>query len=518
MLTFFVPPTFGFSLMSAIDYRADTFSSFYFIACLALLEHNRKQGSRGLAVACGLLAFVAAGMTQKMSFIAGLSLGAMLMTDLVMRLPWLRNLRGVGAPFLARPLYFVLAGALPTAILITAGGALGVLELAFESTILQAIEHEQTYVRFSLFGKGYVTPFLARTALTTMPILAFALVFLPTRAGRFWIFPIGVSILGGSLMVAPYPYNFVFLCWAGVLASVRGFALAVSWLGARFSFLKEAHPLFYLLPLIVYSNQMSFVTGATSNEHQLETLERLERYGEPTDAIIDNAGGGLFSPDGSYYFHHGAAHRRIFREYFETKLVDDYRRSRALFWVRDLRSKAMPQPVQDYLESHYLSGGGNLFVMGFSTPRTRDFPEYVKIDVVRAGRYYIHLSGPRPRRGRPFDLVIDGKPVTSARMILVEGVHEVMSLPYSPTYLITLVPASFFDFRPSKKHYSMMFEYRDPKRRRMRHLAAAGRKRTADEDEMLADSADAPEPALRAEASGESDDEEGGEPLHGEGP
>ena len=298
LLTFFVPPTFGFSLMSAIDYRADTFSSFYFIACLALLERNRKQGSRGLAVVCGLLAFVAAGMTQKMSFIAGLSLGAMLMTDLVMRLPWLRNLRGVGPPFLARPLYFVLAGALPTAILITAGGALGVLELAFDSTILQAIEHEQTYVRFSLFEKGYVTPFLARTALTTLPILAFALVFLPTRAGRFWIFPIGVSILGGSLMVAPYPYNFVFLCWAGVLASVRGFALAVSWLGARFSFLKEAHPLFYLLPLIVYSNQMSFVTGATSNEHQLETLERLERYGEPTDAIIDNAGGGLFSPDG----------------------------------------------------------------------------------------------------------------------------------------------------------------------------------------------------------------------------
>ena len=52
---------------------------------------------------------------------------------------------------------------------------------------------------------------------------------------------------------------------------------------------------------------------------------------------------------------------------------------------------------------------------------------------------------------------------------------------------------------------------------RMRHLAAAGRKRTADEDEMLADSAEAPEPALRAEASGESDDEEGGEPLSGEG-
>ena len=43
-----VPVSFGFSLVSAIDYRADNFGAVYFAACLLLLEWNRHATRRSL--------------------------------------------------------------------------------------------------------------------------------------------------------------------------------------------------------------------------------------------------------------------------------------------------------------------------------------------------------------------------------------------------------------------------------------------------------------------------------------
>ena len=51
-----VPVSFGFSLMSAIDYRADNFGAVYFAMSLVLLEWNRREPHRGRAVVAGLLA------------------------------------------------------------------------------------------------------------------------------------------------------------------------------------------------------------------------------------------------------------------------------------------------------------------------------------------------------------------------------------------------------------------------------------------------------------------------------
>ncbi len=460
VLVAFLPPSFGFGLMSAIDYRADNFGAVYFAACLVLLEWNRDRKGRALSIACGLLAAAAAGMTQKMTFFAGGTLAAMLVFDLLARR------RGSDQrPFIALPVPFFVSGALLAAALIGVAAVLGMLPPGIESTLVQAVEHERVYERFSAFERGYMTSFWIQTWPTTSAILLFATGFLLTRAGRFWLVPVVVSVVGLSLHSSPYPYNFVFLCWIVAVAAVRGFALFVKALEDRVPDLRDAGALLYLLPLALLSSQLGFVSDTSTNEHQLRVLAKIENYGEPADAVIDNAGGAMFSPDATYYFHHGAAHREIFRDYFETKLIDDYRRSQALFWIWDPRFRGLPKPVRDYLQLHYVDGGDSLHVLGVRTPSTDQESQRFVFDVVRPGEYHVHPAGRVPRRSeaaRGHDLVFDGSPLVGDRILLGLGEHVVEVLPGSPGYLVTSVDPSFFDANPGSGRYTMMFEYREP--------------------------------------------------------
>lgn len=464
--TGFLPLCFGFGLMSAVDYRADNLAAVYFAACLVLLEWNRRLGSRALSIVCGLLAVIAAGMTQKMAFFAGGTLGVMLVSDALARRRGSDRL-----PFVARPAAFLLSGALLAVLCVGVAAALGMLPAGIEATLVQAAQHERVYEPFSVFEKGYVAPFWSRTWPTTLPTLLFAAVFLASRDGRFWLIPALVSVVGLSSMAAPYPYNFVFLCWLLVVAAVRGFARCVEAMESRVAELKDAAALLYLLPIALLSSQLGFVSGASTNEHQLRVLSRIEKYGEPSDAVIDDAGGAMFSPDASYYFHHGAAHREMFRDYFETRLVEDYRRSQALFWIWDMRLRGLPKQARDYLHRHYVHGGDGLHVLGTRTPMTGAERQRFVFDVVRPGEYRVHRSRRGPRASgstRDHDLLVDGRPVVGDRLQLGVGEHVVEVLPGSPEYLLTPVDSSFFDPDPAPARYSMMFEYREPKETRIR--------------------------------------------------
>jgi hypothetical protein len=472
LLAGFMPMSFGFSLMSAIDYRADNFAAIYFAACLVLLEWNRSANKRGVAILCGLLATTAALMTQKMAFVAGCTVSAMLVFDLIARFARQRSSRWAGrAPFIAQPAALIVTATLLGVALLATAGALGMIPNGFEATILQAIEHERYYAPFSLFEKGYVWPFWEQTWTSSLPIAVFAAGFLATRAGRFWLFPALVSGLGSFLVVAPYPYNFVFLCWIGVLAAVRGFGLAVGAVCRWFPALEEASPLLYLLPLAALGPQVGFVVDTVSNEHQLEVLRKIERYGTPEDAVIDGAGGAMFSPDASYYFYHGDAHRKMFADYFEHQLVDDYRKSRALFWIWDMRFRNLPKPARDYLQQHYIHGGEGLYVLGTRTPATGDEPQVVRFELIRGGEYQFHKgrsAGSERQGSATGPLLVDGKPLSSSRMQLDAGVHELRIPPGSPAYRITPVDASFFDHKPAPPRYTMMFEYWDPEEQKSR--------------------------------------------------
>ena len=72
-----LPASFGFSLMSAVDYRADGFAAFGWLIVLAMLEANRVWGRRRVAAACGVATAVVVLMTQKMIFLAGGALALM---------------------------------------------------------------------------------------------------------------------------------------------------------------------------------------------------------------------------------------------------------------------------------------------------------------------------------------------------------------------------------------------------------------------------------------------------------
>jgi hypothetical protein len=462
-----LPLSFGFSLMSAIDYRADNFGAIYFAACLVLLEWNRQPRRRSIAVVSAMLGAIAVLMTQKMAFVAAGTLACMLAADLLGRLPAMKQRLGSDrTPFIAEPLaFFGSAIAIGLGALALAA-ALGLIQPGFEATVLQALEHELYYDSFSIFEKGYVTPFFEQTWPSTLAILLFAVGFFFTRAGRFWIFPVAVSLYGASLIVAPYPYNFVFLCWIVVLAGVRGFTQAVAWLRERVPALEEASPLLFLLPLVALPMQVGFVADTISNEHQLALLRKIDEHGERDDAVIDSAGGAMFSPHASYYWYHGNAHRQMFRDYFESQLIDDFRASSALFWIRDMRFAKLPKAARDYLQSHYIQGSGDLHVLGIRTPPTGEAAESFSFDVVRSAAYHFR----RTRRGLDpgssgspaTEIQVDGKQLAGGTLFLDVGVHEVVVAPHAPGYVVAPVEASFFEPRPGPPHYSMMFQYREP--------------------------------------------------------
>jgi hypothetical protein len=464
LLSSFLPLAFGFSLMSAIDYRPENFAACYLAMCLLLLEWNRRKRSVALSVISGCLAAMAAFTMQKIALLTGGTIGGMLLVDLIGY-----RLRASGRtsepdrqPFVAHPIAFLGTVALLGLALLSIIAALGMLPAAFEATILNVIEHEKHYGRFSIFEKGYVGPFWRATGWSTVPILAFAMVYLGRREGRFWLLPIALSLVGGAMQAAPYPYTFVFLCYATVLVSVRGFGRSVAWLQARMGKAQPLAPLVYGVALLALANQLGFVAGRTTNDHQLEILRKIEKFGSPSDAVIDSAGGAMFSKHGSYYYYHGDAHREMFRDYFEQQLPLDYRRSKALFWIRDSRSMKLPRSVRDYLDTHYVSGGGDLHVLGFKGVPSQQAPRTRTIDVIRSGEYYIHRTGPSAlvRRARISDLLIDGRPLEVGKVQLEERPYEITLRPGSAGYVISPMPAVFFMGARTGLHYSMMFEYK----------------------------------------------------------
>ena len=489
LLVVAMPIGFGFSLMSAIDYRADNFGAVYFVACLVLLERNRSARQRSLAIVCGVLATLAALMTQKMAFVAGGTLLVLLAFDALGRLPVLRSRRSPDArPFIARPAAFVGSAVTLGVLLLAIAGALGMLSRGFESTIVDAFEHERIYKPFSLFAKGYVTPFWEETWASTAAIALFAGLFFTTEAGILWAIPVAFSLIGGSLMLAPYPYNFVFLCWVVALAAVRGFVGAIGRLRERVPSLANLAPLLYLLPLTVLGIQLDFVEGTTSNAHQIKVLQKIEEHGAPDDAVIDNQGGAMFNPDASYYFHHGSAHRKMFSDYMLHSLVADYRESRALFWIRDTRFKALPGRVQNYLVRNYVhggEGGEGIYVLGMHTPETGTESAVVYFDAVRSSDYWFHRA--KGSGAGSIDVSqlsgvnVDDRPVSRNPLPLDEGVHLIEIPPNSPGYIVTPVEATFFDPNPGPALYVMFFEYgknRDRTRSRTyfafsEHLATA---------------------------------------------
>ena len=171
------------------------------------------------------------------------------------------------------------------------------------------------------------------------------------------------------------------------------------------------------------------------------------------------------------------------------------RNSRALFWIRDLRHKALPQQAREYLEDHYLHAGGDLYVLGFKTPAADDEPVTQTFEFIREGEYYIHRGGPVPKGRKRSDLVIDGQPLIGRKFYFEEKPYEIVVRAHSPEYVITPVKGSFFETDRTNLHFSMMFQYK------------ATRSKRAPQRESNGESKDVPAEADRDARGGESADE-----------
>jgi hypothetical protein len=461
LLSVTLPLSFGFSLMSAIDYRADNFAAFLFLACLALLEANRRRASRAIAVACGVLFGVAIFMTQKMTVVAGGSVAIL----------WAAGWR-LRPPPLAQARWFGAAAGCVALLVLGAGLLAGVLPEAFDITIRHALLHEAHYPEGSVLQ--YARPFFRETAPSTLALAAgFAAALLLARDRvAFWLVPLAVAAAWNATMKAQYPYNYVFPCLVAVLIAVRGFAAVIERIPLRGG-LEAARPLAYLLPLLLVPSQLGFIADRSGNAYQRHVWNLVERYTDEGDVVIDSAGAALFRDHASYYWQHGDAHRVMFADYFAGPLVDDYRASRAPLWIRDFRLEKLPPPVRAYLESHYVRAQGKLYALGFTASAEGDAPASARLDVVREGDYFVfpllRQPGERPGPGstlaRPSGISIDAKAVTDERVHLAEGLHRVVVEPGAPEYAISFLPPELFERRPAARRgsgfqrMSRLFEY-----------------------------------------------------------
>ena len=477
LLAVLIPPSVGFGLMSAVDYRADNFGAFLFLACMALLEVNRANAVEGtsrrwLAPLCGVLFALSLAMTQKMVVLAGGSVALWLSFDGFRRVGpggagKFRSALG-GEAFVVDPKAFCLGASATILLLLAVGAQLGLLGRALDITVFEALSHEVFYPAVS--WREYALPYFCQVPVTTTAIALFAFIYFalaPAGDRIFWGVAVAVALVGGVLIKAQYPYNYVLLCFLVGLCSARGFALVAKRIG---------WPALCVIPLAVLPDQLGFVSGTTSNAHQLALLAKIERFSTPDDAVIDNSGGALFRRHGSYFYQHGRAHRTMFAKYFSEQLVDDYRRSQALLWLIDYRLLDLPENVHSYFLRHYVRVDGSLFALGFHSPRSRGDDLVLDIDVIRDGDYFVF---PAPLRlsqvphgldtpERPFDLTIDGEPVTGDRVRLLKGPHRVTVSAGAPAYFLTMVPPDaflldeedrFWRELEGAKAYQLLFEY-----------------------------------------------------------
>jgi hypothetical protein len=464
---------FGFSLMSAIEFRADNWSGFAFLICLSLLEINRGLRSRALAIGAGAIFALAVFTTQKILLLGGLGLAAMVAVSLL-RGPRAREVgdssdssdSGDAAPLVVHAGIFCASGLAITTLLISLAAWAGLLERAFEINVSQAIAHERLYPD-DIGVWIYAEPFLAETLLSTLVVLLAAGLYLRRGLAGFWVLPLLLGAVGSFAVRAQFPYNFVTLCLLIAVCASRGFADAIDWLSRRSNdHWKAAAPLLYLVPVLLLVDQLGFVHGRTGNEHQLRLLEMIERQTDAEDVILDDSGSALFRPDRGYYWYHDMAHVQMFADYFENEFIEDMRGTEAIFWIRGTRLEQLPADAQRYLTSHYVRHFGSLHVLGFDleAASSRNGGEF-EVDIIRTGDYFVtpRASGLRgaSMQRRLAGLTVDGEEMTGSSVHLGAGTHVLGVAPGTPALRFTLLPPVEFGEQRGMNHFhDPGFEFR----------------------------------------------------------
>jgi hypothetical protein len=464
-----VPISVGFGLMSAIDYRGDNWSAFTLLCCFSIIQINQVVKRRRWAAVAGALFAIAILMTQKALLLGGLAIFGMLLVGFWSSFSaappaWIAR---ASAQRIDHPGIFCIAAAIPVAVMCGSGAALGLLEKAFEITVIQAWEHERLYPGFSAWK--YIYPYLYHAPISTA-VLALAAIGGIIRGARFfWTLPTLAALIGCSRISAPYAYNFVLPSFLLGICATRGFWCFGKWLGSQAPQLRRISGICQFVPLPLIPLQFAYVSGSTTNAQQLETLRQVEMYTSKDDVVIDSEGSALFRPDRGYYWYQGRAHVEMFRDYYEGQFLQDLRATQAPFWINGLRSKQLPRPALAYLNSHYIPMRGDLFVLGFRLP---DNPSAQAMqhsfEVVREADYYLSceppaLDGADAPRSVASSVEVDGHPVAGSRVRLATGSHSAQLLPGSRACQLSYLPHSVFNLSEDVDRHAPLFEYDRPR-------------------------------------------------------
>jgi hypothetical protein len=464
-----VPISVGFGLMSAIDYRGDNWSAFTLICCFSIIQINQVVKRKRLAAVAGALFSLAILMTQKTLLVGGLAIFGMLLVSVRSSFSatpptWIVR---ASAQRIDHPGVFCIAAAIPVAVMCGVGAAMGVLEKAFEITVIQAWEHERLYPRFSAWK--YIYPYLYHAPVSTTALAIAAIGCMIRGARFFWTLPTLGALIGCSLIKAPYAYNFVLPSFLLGICATRGFWCLGKWLARQLPQLGPISGIFQFASLPLIPLQFAYVSEGTTNAHQLETLRQIEKYTSKTDVVIDSEGSALFRPDRGYYWYQGRAHVQMFRDYYEGQFLQDLRATQAPFWINGMRSKQFPKAALAYLTSHYIPMRGDLFVLGFRWPNSPlDQAMQHPFEVVREAVYYLDcehpaLDGAEAHPSIASSVLIDGQPAAGCCVRLAEGWHRAQLPAGSRGCQLSYLPLSAFNLSVDVDRHAPLFEYDRPR-------------------------------------------------------
>jgi|GEM_PF-1668800 len=226
------------------------------------------------------------------------------------------------------------------------------------------------------------------------------------------------AILVASLWLNPFPFPYLHVTVLPTLAVLAGAAVA-RLVAARGLTAARAGGLGLLVGLVAVSFFLSFprlVELATrSQDHQMQTLQLIQRLTEPGDPVFDMVGL-YFRPDGHYaYLMTGNTFSR-YRSGGLRPIPEELRRTGTVALIFNYRTTWLGSEDRHFLETHFVQYDRNVFLLGIGLTRLQPGEE-VRFEA---------LAGKRFRYDGPGQIAVDGQPFKEG--FLARGEHTIERL------------------------------------------------------------------------------------------
>ncbi len=210
------------------------------------------------------------------------------------------------------------------------------------------------------------------------------------------------GLLSVGLQRAPYRYSWLPFLLFGGLWVVEALAWLATWVRSRLPRLSERHwrRLVELGVLLVVGLQLGrsmLLLGRGVNAGQLAGVARICRLTAPDDCVYDNSAIAFARPHADDYFVWTDAWMRFEkRQELAQRIPRSIRARGCAVYVRDVRAGELPRSLKEFLGTHYLPVGGDLFLWGARYPAGDGT---VRFEAVAPGEYSLWPASARLASG-----------------------------------------------------------------------------------------------------------------------